>query len=54
MADQPEDVDAAERERIREHYRAELARVAAIPAEVREAELRVVREVAAARRRSAA
>lgn len=53
MADQPEDVDV-ERERIREHYRAELARVAAVPAEVREAELRVVREVAAARRRNAA
>lgn len=58
MAEQPSNgVDAgldAERERVRAHYRAERARVAAIPAEAREAELRVVREVAAARRRSAA
>jgi hypothetical protein len=51
MAEQPED---AERQRIREHYRAELARVAQIPAETRDDELRVVREVAAARRRTAA
>jgi hypothetical protein len=44
----------AQRQRIREHYRAVLARVAAISPERRDAELRVVREVAAARRRSAA
>jgi hypothetical protein len=54
MADQPEDFDAAERDRLRARFRAEMERVAAIPAEVREAELRVVREVAAARRRTAA
>ncbi len=54
MADQPEDVEAAERQRIRAHYRAELARVAAIPAATRDAQLRIVREVAAARRRNAA
>jgi hypothetical protein len=53
MADE-RDEHAAERERIREHYRAVLARVAAITPETRDAELRVVREVAAARRRSAA
>jgi hypothetical protein len=41
-------------ERIREHYRAALARVAVIDPDSREAEVRVVREVAAARRRSAA
>jgi hypothetical protein len=46
--------DGAERERIREHYRAVLARVAAISPETRDAEVRVVREVAATRRRSAA
>jgi len=54
MADQPEDVEAAERERIRARYRAARARVAAIPAEVREAEVRIVRETAAARRCAAA
>jgi hypothetical protein len=54
MAEQPEDVIAVERERIRADYRTQQARVAAIPAETREAELRTVREVAAARRRSAA
>ena len=53
MADE-RDEHVAERERIREHYRAVLARVAAINPETRDAELRVVREVAAARRRSAA
>jgi hypothetical protein len=45
---------AAEREPIREHLRIALARVAAISPEAREAELRIVREVAVARRRSAA
>ena len=58
MAEQPSNgapagVDA-ERERIREHYRAERARVARIPAEARDADLRIVREVAATRRRTAA
>jgi hypothetical protein len=53
MADEVED-QAAERERVREHYRAVLARVAAISPERRDAELRVIREVAAARRRNAA
>jgi hypothetical protein len=48
------DEHAAERERIRERYRAISARVAAISPDTREAELRIVREVAAARRRSAA
>jgi hypothetical protein len=48
------DENAAERERIREHYRVVLARVAAIKPETRDAELSIVREVAAARRRSAA
>jgi hypothetical protein len=51
MAEQPDD---DQRRQVREHYRAEFDRVAAIPAEAREAELRVVREVAAARRRTAA
>jgi hypothetical protein len=53
MADE-RDEHAAERERIREHYRAMLGRVAAISPETRDVEVRVVREVAAARRRSAA
>jgi hypothetical protein len=53
MADEL-DEQATELERIREQYRAALARVAAISPETREAELRLVREVAAARRRSAA
>ncbi len=53
MADE-RDEHAEERERIRGHYRAALERVAAISPEIREAELSVVREVAAARRRSAA
>jgi hypothetical protein len=53
MADE-RDEHVEERERIREHYRSALERVAAISPETREAELRVVREVAAARRRSAA
>ncbi len=48
------DEQATERERIREHYRAALARVAAISPEARDAEVRVVREVAAARRRRVA
>ncbi len=48
------DEDAVERMRVREHYRAVLARVATISRETRDAEMRVVREVAAARRRSAA
>jgi hypothetical protein len=45
---------ATERERVREHYRAALARVAVISQESRDAEVRIVREAAAARRRSAA
>ena len=48
------DEQAAERERIRDHYRAALACVAAISPESREAELQVVHKVAAARRRNAA
>lgn len=58
MAEQPENDEPAgvdaERQRIRVHYRAELARVAAIPTEAREAEHRLVRQAAAARRRTAA
>lgn len=58
MAEQPGNGETpggdAERERIRAHYRAELARVAQVPAEARDAELRLVRQAAAARRRSAA
>jgi hypothetical protein len=46
-----QDQQAAERERIREHHRAALARVAGIPRETRDAELQIVREVAGARRR---
>lgn len=53
MADDHDDY-AEERARIRDHYRVVLARVAAIDPDTREAELRVVREVAAARRRDAA
>ena len=53
MADE-RDEHAIERERIREHYRAMLARVAEISPETRDAEVRVVREVAAVRRRRAA
>jgi hypothetical protein len=53
MADVDAD-DGAERERIREHYRAVLAHVAEISPETRDAEVRVVRAVAAARRRSVA
>jgi hypothetical protein len=53
MADE-RDEHAAERERIREHYRAVLARIAAIGPATRDAEVRVVHEVAAARRRNAA
>jgi hypothetical protein len=53
MAELPEGTDV-EREQVRAHYRAELARVAAIPADAREAELHIVREVAAAHRRNAA
>jgi hypothetical protein len=53
MADEL-DEQAAERERLREHYRAALARIAAISQDTRDAELGVVREIAAARRRGAA
>jgi hypothetical protein len=48
------DEQATDRERVREHYRAALARVAAISQATRDAEVQVVREVAAARRRNAA
>lgn len=53
MAEQPEH-DDTEQQRIRAHFRAALARAAAVPTEVRDAEVRIVRETAAARRRSAA
>jgi hypothetical protein len=53
MTDERAD-QVAERERVREHYRAVLEHVAAISPETRDAEVRVVREVAATRRRSAA
>jgi hypothetical protein len=53
MADEHDD-HVEERARLRDHYRVVLARVAAIDPETREAELHVVREVAAARRRNAA
>jgi len=53
MAEQPDDT-TAQRQQIRERYQAARARAAAIPAETRDAEVRLVREIAAQHRRNAA